>query len=90
VVGEVVYADRFGTLISNIPRELVRSGAPIKVADTSVGPLRRTFGDVAAGKLVACIGSGGTVEIAVRDGSAASVLGVGVGALVAADRARMR
>lgn len=90
VIGEVVYADRFGTLISNVPRELVRSGAPITVADTSVGPLRRTFGDVATGKLVAYIGSGGTVEIALRDGSAASVLGVGVGALVVADRARMR
>jgi hypothetical protein len=90
VVGEVVYADRFGTLISNIPRELIRSGAPIKVADTAVGPLRRTFGDVASGKLVAYVGSGGTVEIAVRDGSAASVLGVGVGALVTADRGRTR
>ena len=90
VVGEVVYTDRFGTLISNIPRELVRSGAPIKVADTGVGPLRRTFGDVATGKLVAYVGSGGTVEIAVREGSAASVLGVGVGALVGADRGRTR
>lgn len=90
VVGEVVYADRFGTLISNLPRDLIRSGALIKVGDTAVGPLRRTFGDVATGKLVAYVGSGGTVEIAVRDGSAASVLGVGVGALVVADRGRTR
>jgi S-adenosyl-L-methionine hydrolase (adenosine-forming) len=90
VIGEVVYADRFGTLISNIPKELVRSGAAIKVDDTAAGPLRRTFGDVASGKVVAYVGSGGTVEIAVRDGSASSVLRVDVGAVVTVDRGRSR
>jgi hypothetical protein len=90
VVGAVIYVDRFGTLISDIPKEVIRPGAPIKVADAVVGPLRRTFGDVAPGKLVAYVGSGGTVEIAVRDGSAATVLGAGVGAAVTADRGRGR
>jgi S-adenosylmethionine hydrolase len=90
VVGEVVYVDRFGTLISNLPKEVIRPGALITIADAGIGPLRRTFGDVASGKLVAYVGSGGTVEIAVRDGSAAGVLRVGVGALVAADRGRAR
>ena len=56
----------------------------IKVAGTEIGPLARTFGDVARGQLVALVGSGGTVEIAVRDGSAARLLGVGVGAEVRA------
>jgi S-adenosylmethionine hydrolase len=46
--------------------------------------LRRTFRDVDRGMLVAVTGSGGTVEIAVRDGSAARLLGVGVGAEVRA------
>jgi S-adenosyl-L-methionine hydrolase (adenosine-forming) len=90
VLGEVVYVDRFGTLISNIPRDLIRPGAAIRVADTSVGPLRRTFGDVATGKMVAFFGSGGMVEIAVRDGSAAAILKVGVGAVVSADRGKSR
>jgi len=90
VVGEVVHTDRFGTLISNIPRDLIRPGAAIKVADVGVGPLRRTFGDVATGKVVAYLGSGGMLEIAVRDGSAVAVLKVGVGAVVAADRGRPR
>jgi len=40
--------------------------------------------EVAGGQLVALVGSGGTVEIAVRDGSAARLLGVGVGAEVRA------
>lgn len=83
-VGEVIYVDRFGTLISNIPGEAVEPGVRIKVAGTEIGTLSRTFGDVGRGALLAVVGSGGTVEIAVRDGSAARLLGVGVGAEVRA------
>ena len=84
VVGEVLYVDRFGTLISNIPGDAVEPGVRIKVAGTEIGTLARTFGDVKRGVLAALVGSGGTVEIAVRDGSAARLLGVGVGAEVRA------
>ena len=85
VLGEVLDVDRFGTLISNIPGPDVEPGVRIRVGgDTDVGPLRRTFGDVERGTLVAFVGSGGTVEVAVRDGSAARLLGVGVGAEVRA------
>jgi len=84
VVGEVVYVDRFGTLISNITPNALRPGARIHVGGVDVGPLRRTFADVASGALVAFTGSGGTVEIAVRDGNAMRMLGVSVGAEVRA------
>jgi len=88
VVGEVLHVDRFGTLVSNIPGGDVEPGVRIRVrggaGGTDVGALRRTFGDVERGALVALVGSGGTVEIAVRDGSAARLLGVGVGAEVRA------
>ncbi|HYT04246.1 MAG TPA: SAM-dependent chlorinase/fluorinase [Gemmatimonadales bacterium] len=84
VVGEVIYVDHFGTLVSNIPGHQVEPGVRIKVAGTEIGTLARTFGDVGRGQLVAFVGSGGTVEIAVRDGSAARLLGVGVGAEVRA------
>jgi S-adenosylmethionine hydrolase len=84
VVGEVVYVDRFGTLISNIPGAQVEPGVRIKVGGTEIGTLARTFGDVARGQVLAFVGSGGTVEVAVRDGSAARLLGVGVGAEVRA------
>jgi len=84
VTGEVLYVDRFGTLISNIPGEQVKAGARVKLNGTNVGTLQRTFSDVETGALVAFVGSGGTVEIAVRDGSAAKQLGVGVGAEVRA------
>ena len=84
VVGEVLYVDRFGTLVSNITGPQVEPGVRIRVAGTDVGGLRRTFTDVERGALIALVGSGGAVEIAVRDGSAARLLGVGVGAEVRA------
>lgn len=84
VVGEVLYVDRFGTLITNLTPELVPSYATLEIEGVDAGPLRRTFGDVATGGLVAYIGSGGDVEIAVRDGSAARRLGIGVGGRVRA------
>jgi S-adenosylmethionine hydrolase len=84
VVGQVVYVDRFGTLVTNLAPELVPSYAVIEVEGLEVGPLRRTFGDVPTGGLVAYVGSGGQVEIAVRDGSAARRLGMGVGGRIRA------
>lgn len=84
LLGRVIYVDRFGTLVSNIPAEEVDPGVRIVVEGNDVGPLKRTFGDVEAGQLVAYAGSGGEVEIAVRGGSAARLLGVGVGAEVRA------
>ncbi len=82
VYGEVVHVDRFGTLITNIAAEYVKPGARILLDGRVVGTLSRTFADVAPGQLVAFVGSGGTIEIAARDGSAAMVTKVGVGVSV--------
>jgi len=82
--GEVVYVDRFGTLISNLPGVTLLRGEWISVNGKSVGPLRRTFADVPPGAAVAFLGSGGTIEIGVRDGSASRRLGAGMGARVLA------
>jgi S-adenosylmethionine hydrolase len=79
VVGQVVYVDRFGTLVTNLTAEEVPPYAVLMSDDIEIGTLQRTFGDVATGGLVAYLGSGGLVEIAVRDGSAARRLGIGVG-----------
>jgi len=84
LVGVVLHVDRFGSLITNIPGERVEPGVRILIEDVDCGPLRRTFGDVERGRLVAYIGSDGLVEVAVRDGSASRQLGVGVGAGVRA------
>jgi S-adenosyl-L-methionine hydrolase (adenosine-forming) len=84
VVGEIVYIDRFGTLITNLTSELVPTYARLEVEDLDIGPIRRTYADVGTGGLLAYIGSAGAIEIAVRNGSAARRLGVGVGGSVRA------
>jgi S-adenosylmethionine hydrolase len=84
VMGEIVYVDRFGSLITNLESDQVSSHARVEIEDLDLGPLRRTFSDVAPGGLVAYVGSGGAVEIAVRNGSAARRLGIGVGGRVRA------
>ncbi len=81
VRGVVIYVDRFGTLITNIARELAAGKAAVQIRGIVV-PLRRTFADVEPGQLVALVGSGGTVEIALRDGAAAARLEAGVGEAV--------
>lgn len=82
VGGEVIYVDRFGTLISNIPGAWLEGASAVHVAGRLIGPLHRTFADVETGSLVAFVGSDGMLEIAVRDGSARERLGAGVGAAV--------
>jgi S-adenosylmethionine hydrolase len=78
LLGEVVYADRFGTLVTNLGPD---AQGPIEIAGVRV-PVRRTFSDTAPGELVAFVGSGGTIEIAVRDGSAAERFKGAIGARV--------
>jgi S-adenosyl-L-methionine hydrolase (adenosine-forming) len=84
LVGEVVYVDHFGTLITNLTGEVVPPHAHVVVQDLDLGELRRTYSDVAPGGLVAYLGSDGSVEIAVRNGSAAERLAMGVGGRVRA------
>jgi hypothetical protein len=80
--GAVVYVDRFGTLVTNLPATMAIRARAVTLLTHALGPVRRTFGDVPVGAAVALVGSGGTVEIALRGGSAARALGVGVGAEV--------
>lgn len=84
VVGEVISVDRFGNLVTNLTAAEVPPYAAVEAEDSEVGPLRRTFSDVESGQLVAYLGSGGQVEIAVRDGSASRRIGLGVGGRVRA------
>ena len=82
LVGEVIHVDAFGTLVTSIPSGAVPDGGLVTYHATPIGPVRRTFADVASGQLLALAGSGGRLEIAVRDGSAAARLGAGLGSEV--------
>ncbi len=70
IIGQVLWIDRFGNLISNIENDKLSLGAKVSVNGEDLGPLRRTFSDVRPKQPLAYIGSGGHLEIAVRDGSA--------------------
>jgi len=84
VVGTVVYVDRFGNLVTNLTPAVVPSYAVLEADSLVIGPLRQTFSDVPPGGLVAYVGSGGLVEVAVRGGSATRRTGIGVGGKVRA------
>jgi S-adenosylmethionine hydrolase len=79
VTGAVVYVDRFGTLVTNLTADHLGRCTTVTVGGTHTAPVGKTFGDVAPGALVAFVGSGGNVEVAVRDGSASVVTGAVVG-----------
>ena len=71
----MVHVDRFGNLITNVPAAaLSRGDWMVELAGRDVGPVRSTFGDVEPGGWVAYLGSGGELEVAIRNGRAADLV----------------
>jgi S-adenosylmethionine hydrolase len=88
VAGTVLHVDRFGNLISSIHAESITAlgaAAVVRVGGRVVARVG-TYADLAPGAVGALIGSGGRLEIAVRDGSAAAALGAGRGTPVVVSR----
>ncbi len=79
VRGRVAHVDRFGNLITDIPASWVAPSAMTEISGVGISGVRSGYTSVEPGRLVALIGSAGTLEIAVRDGSAADRLAVGRG-----------
>ena len=80
LVGHVLHIDFFGNVITDISEEdLTPGGFRVVVANQLVGSLDSTYADVEAGQALALIGSSGHLEISVRNGSAAGMLGVRMG-----------
>lgn len=79
----VVHVDRFGNLVTDIAAPPAR--ATVRIAGRTIAGVSHTYQSVAPGELVAYVGSRGTLEIAVREGSAAALLGAGRGAAVEVD-----
>src|SRR5262245_5970287 len=83
LIGEVVFVDRFGNLITNLPAgpfaALAVRPARIMVGNAEVPRTVRTYAEVAPGELAALISSVDTLEIAVNQGNAAERLSAAVG-----------
>jgi hypothetical protein len=84
ITGEVVEVDSFGNLITNITREML-AGVPTNETVTSTCDehvtqgIFRTYSDQPEMTLIALVGSGGRLELAIVGESAAAMLGVQVG-----------
>jgi S-adenosylmethionine hydrolase len=79
--GEVVHIDGFGNLFTSFSGAVAPGPWVLELGEDSFSLTgARTFADVAPGQLVLYPGSGGQVEIALRDGSAETLTGAGLGA----------
>jgi S-adenosylmethionine hydrolase len=71
VSGEILYADHFGNLISNIPTAWVMTGCwQCRITGASAH-LVAAYAEIAFGARAGLINSDGAVEIAVHNGNAA-------------------
>jgi S-adenosyl-L-methionine hydrolase (adenosine-forming) len=90
LIGNVIYVDGFGNLVTNLTRERVERFAGQRRADklaVKVGrhPLLKlygTYGEVPVGAPLALFGSFAMLEVGLRDGNAANYFGADAGTAV--------
>ena len=88
VIGEVLYADRFGNLVTNLHTDDITQvvgkdeAVHITVGGTTLEGLSSSYAAERPGILLALVGSTGFLEVAVNLGSAQDFLRVDVGARV--------
>jgi len=85
-VGEVIFRDTFGNLITNVNSTHL-AGHPaddwvVEIAGERIEGLSRAYGEKPTGSLIALTGSSGWVEVAVVNGDAARHLTAGAGTTV--------
>jgi len=86
--GVVVRVDRFGNLVTNLDRRSCEKLADgpgtlkLTVGEQAIGRIVSTYSDIAAGEIGALFGSTDHLECAAHAASAATLLGLGVGAPV--------
>jgi len=79
--GEIIATDHFGNLITSFEAGMIANGEDWRVIVGSAPPLPilRTYGETEPGHALAYPGSSGMIEIAIRNGNASQMLGVGEG-----------
>jgi len=89
-VGEVIFRDAFGNLITNIEASRLGNLNPnqwaIEVAGARIQGLGRTYAEQSPGTLVALVGSTGWVEVSIVNGDAGRHLTAGPGTTVVLKR----
>lgn len=76
LMGEIIYIDRFGNLITSINSDLIRerNKVQISIKNKKINHLSQYYEEEKEGKLLALIGSSNFLEIAVNQGSAQRLL----------------
>ena len=78
LLGQALYLDRFGNVITSIRREQLRRGDQVQVGELRL-ELVGTYAEVDPGAPLALVGSTGRLELSLRGGDAARQLGIARG-----------
>ncbi len=75
--GTVVYADKFGNLVTSIPTKIVKNRlkASVRIGERLLKGIYKSYCFAAEGEILAVEGSSGYVEISVNRGSARDIFG---------------
>jgi S-adenosylmethionine hydrolase len=78
VIGEIIHVDKFGNLVTNLPARVLEKGRPprIEVGGKAIRRMVKSYAEAMPKELVAIIGSSGTLEISVKEESAADITGL--------------
>ena len=83
IIGEIIHIDRFGNLITNIPRELLHAAQTgsmsLQIGKRRIRGLVACYSECKSGEVGCLINSWGKLEIFYRDGDAAKKLQCRVG-----------
>jgi len=76
LMGEIIYIDRFGNLVTNISSDLIRKSkrVQIRIKNKKINHLSQYYEEEKEGKLLALFGSSNFLEIAVNQGNAQKLL----------------
>lgn len=74
IIGEVIYEDTFGNLITNIPASMVDSKCRLNVCDILINGVCKSYSEAPEGELLAVIGSSGFLELSVNRGRASDLI----------------
>ena len=78
IVGHIIHIDRFGNLITNLrSHDIPPGGAAVEISNQRIDSTSRYYAQGSG--LMAIMGSNDYLELSVRDGSAAAVLGARIG-----------
>jgi len=82
IIGHILYIDKFGNLITNIPegmlkllqKKMSKKTLSLSVRDRDITSFEQSYSSVKEGELLFLVGSLGLIEIAAKESSAAQKL----------------